>query len=250
MKQIDTAQDSLIHDLGILPTDPADTAAHAMRKRIHAHFTDLHHERETIEAQLKALASDTGRGNDPDLLDELPELAGRLDELPEHIQAELFAAFDIQVLWNPPMRQATFFATITDTTPGIITDLLARAGDDNPGSAAAPATSSNAVAGFTRSPYAAENSAHSGPNAPAWSADGTRGLGGASGAGSRGGGCRRCSGGGAGSCGGGAVRAHAVGGRCGLTRWGGASRPLAGRRAFPAGARRWPYWTEHRAQGR
>ena len=151
LKQIDTAQDSLIHDLHILPTDPADTAAHAMRKRIHAHFTDLHHQRETIEAQLSALAKDTGRGNDPGLLDELPELAGRLDELPERIQAELFAAFDIQVLWNAPMNQATFFATITDTSPGIITDLLTRASDD-PTSAATPATSSNAVAGFTRSP--------------------------------------------------------------------------------------------------
>jgi len=28
------------------------------------------------------------------------------------------------------MRQATFNATITDTTPGLITDLLARASDD------------------------------------------------------------------------------------------------------------------------
>ncbi len=81
----------------ILPTDPADTAAHAMRTRIHAHFTDLHHQRETIEAQLTALTTGTGRANDVDLLDELPELAGRLDELPEHLQAELFAAFDIQV---------------------------------------------------------------------------------------------------------------------------------------------------------
>jgi hypothetical protein len=46
----------------------------------------------------------------------LPELPGRLDDLPERIQAALFAAFDIQILWNPPLRQATFFATITDTS--------------------------------------------------------------------------------------------------------------------------------------
>lgn len=158
LKQIDTAQDSLIHDLGILSTDPADTAAHAMRARIHAHFTDLHHQREAIEAELKTLASDTGRAHDTDLLDELPELASRLDELPEHIQAGLFAAFDIQVLWNAPMNQTTFFATITETTPGIITDLLTRASDDptsaitGPGLTQTPATSTNPVAGFTRLP--------------------------------------------------------------------------------------------------
>ena len=82
-------------------------------------------------AQLDALDNDNGRhGNDPALLDELPELAARLDELPERLQAELFAAFDIQILWNPPMKQATFFATISDTTPGIITALLDRANDD------------------------------------------------------------------------------------------------------------------------
>jgi len=82
LKQIDTAQDSLIHDLHILSTDPADTAAHAMRKRIHAHFTDLHHQREAIEADLKALASDTGRAHDTDLLDGLPELAGTWTSYP------------------------------------------------------------------------------------------------------------------------------------------------------------------------
>ena len=128
-----------------------------MRKRIHDHFTDLRHQRETIEADLKALASDTGRAYDTDLLDELPELAGHLDELPEHLQAELFAAFDIQVLWNAPMNQAT----ISDTTPGFVTDLLTRA-DDDPSSAASartgtgqsetPVTSSNTVAGLTRLP--------------------------------------------------------------------------------------------------
>ncbi len=44
IRQITTAQDSLVLDLATLPTDPADTAAQALRARIHAHFTDLHHE--------------------------------------------------------------------------------------------------------------------------------------------------------------------------------------------------------------
>jgi hypothetical protein len=74
-----------------------------------------------LTAQLTALDNDAGRhGTDPALLDELPELATRLDELPERLQADLFAAFDIQILWNPPLKQATFFATITDTITGIV----------------------------------------------------------------------------------------------------------------------------------
>lgn len=63
--------------------------------------------------------------------------------------------------WNPPMRQATIHATITNTTPGIITALLARAGDDDPTGAAADAdpalndshaTSSDPFSGLSRLP--------------------------------------------------------------------------------------------------
>ena len=65
-------------------------------------------------------------------------------ELPEPIQAELFTALDIQILWNAPMRQATFHATITDTTPQLINALLDRANDDDAaGPAHSPATSTN-----------------------------------------------------------------------------------------------------------
>ncbi len=133
-----------------------------MRARIHAHFADLHHERERIDAELKTLASEVGRDNDTGLIGELPELSTRLDELPARIHAELLAALDIQVLWNAPLKQATFFATITDTTPGIITELLTRAAGDDPAATATaapgttpagmPTTSSDTFSGLSRHP--------------------------------------------------------------------------------------------------
>ena len=126
LRQLDKALDSLIYDLGTLSTDPADKAAQAMRARIHTHFADKHAEREKTGTELKALRNDTSGGSDLDLLDDLPELSTHLADLPPRIQAQLFAAFDIQVLWNPPMRQATFHAAITDTTPGILAALLPR----------------------------------------------------------------------------------------------------------------------------
>ena len=46
-------------------------------------------------------------GADIDLIDLLPMLTSRFHDLPEPIQAELFAALDIQVLWNAPQHQAT-----------------------------------------------------------------------------------------------------------------------------------------------
>ena len=139
IKQIDISEKNLISELDAATRLPAP-AAEAYRNRIRERFTDLYSERQTITTQLAALAKDTAHGNDPTLLDELPELATRIDELPERIQAELFAAFDIQILWNPPMRQATFNATITDTTPSLITGLLTRASDDPTTAATATAT--------------------------------------------------------------------------------------------------------------
>ena len=78
-----------------------------MRGRIRARFADLHAEREQLDAQLAALAATTPRAADPALLDELPLAGDILPGLPPDLKARLLEAFDIQVLWNKPGRQAT-----------------------------------------------------------------------------------------------------------------------------------------------
>ena len=113
-----------ILELEDLPADPADTAAAAMRARIRARFAHLHHEREHLETQLQALAKTVPAAADPALLDELPVLGDILPTLPPALKARLFAAFDLEILWNKPGGQATVFAEITENTlqaiPGII----------------------------------------------------------------------------------------------------------------------------------
>jgi hypothetical protein len=95
------------------------------------------------------------------LIDLLPMLACRFHELPEPIQAEIFTALDIQILWNAPQRQATFFATITDTNPGVINALLDRGQDDPattyPTQPATTLTSNNPGTTFTRPPMLRKN---------------------------------------------------------------------------------------------
>jgi hypothetical protein len=124
IKRIETAQNSCILELEQLSADPADTAAAAMRTRIRARFADLHREREQLETQLANLAKTTPAAADPALLDQLPALGDILPDLPPALKARLFAAFDLEVLWNKPGRQATVFAEITDATLQAIPAIL------------------------------------------------------------------------------------------------------------------------------
>ena len=107
LKQIETGQNSCILELEQLPADPAATASAALRGRIRARFADLHHEREQLDTQLATLAAATPRAADPTLLDELPMAGHILPGLPAALKARLLDAFDIQILWNKPGRQAT-----------------------------------------------------------------------------------------------------------------------------------------------
>jgi hypothetical protein len=170
LKQINISQDSLIHELATLPTDPADTAAMAMRARIRTHYADLHDEHDKLTRQLAVLTQQAPPAHDPSLIDLLPELAASLASLPADIQAGLIAAFDVQILWNPGMNQATFNATITDTTPSIIAALLDRASDNPTTSDTSPASTDPATSTNTHhapakncgdpfTPLCAENSA-------------------------------------------------------------------------------------------
>ena len=97
-----------------------------MRARITARFAELHHQREQAQAQLDALQETTPKAADPTLLEELPLAGDILPGLDPGLKARLFHAFDLQVLWNKPGRQATVFAEITEAT------LLFRSGLSQP----------------------------------------------------------------------------------------------------------------------
>ena len=143
LKRLTARQDNLMRELDE-SFDMADEAGEAYRRRIRADYAALHTERKDIETQLTELAADAIPAPAPDLVSLLPEVTADLAALPPALQAELLDAFDIQIIWNAPMRQATIRATITDTTPSIVTALLTRASDDPATQATAtPATSTD-----------------------------------------------------------------------------------------------------------
>ena len=131
LARIETAQASLFTELEQLGTDTSP-ATQAYRARIRTRHAEYHDQRTSYEQQLTALQATAPQGNDPALLDELPQAAALFDQAPAHIKEQLYDAFDIQVLYRDSQQQATIWATITDTTPQAITDLLAdpRTDDD------------------------------------------------------------------------------------------------------------------------
>ena len=124
LRQLETALNSCILELEQIPADPADPAAAAMRARIRARFAELHHEQHDKQAQLTALAATTPKAADTTLLDQLPLAGNILSGLAPDIKARLFAAFDLQILWNKPGRQATVHAEITEATLRALPALL------------------------------------------------------------------------------------------------------------------------------
>jgi hypothetical protein len=95
-----------------------------MRARITDRFAELHHQREQAQAQFNALQAETPKAADPTLLDKLPLAGDLLSGLDPDLKARLFAAFDLQILWNKPDKQATVFAEITEATMRALPALL------------------------------------------------------------------------------------------------------------------------------
>ena len=122
LTQNETAQNGLITQLERLGNDTSP-AAEAMRQRITGQFTDRYNQARDLQTQLDDLQAAQPPADDASLLDELPYAAAHLADAPEHLKAKLYAAFGVQVLYRAHKNQATIWATITNSTPGIVAAL-------------------------------------------------------------------------------------------------------------------------------
>jgi site-specific DNA recombinase len=95
-------------------SDADPTAITEMRTRTLARITELHTQRADLTAQIAALTTpDTTDHGDPDLLDELPHLAGLLAHAPQRLQKQLYDAIDLQLLYSRKHHRVTIRTTIT-----------------------------------------------------------------------------------------------------------------------------------------
>jgi hypothetical protein len=160
LRKIDAAENAHareIENLASLPQgSPAITALHT---RIIARFGELEAERTQINDRLAALDRATGQQDDPALLDALPLLGDALPSLPASIQARLFAAFGLELIYNKEDHQVTIYATVTPSTPGALAEIIARS---------EPPTVPADPAGSAHSPQHTRMSSLAQPRQTAW----------------------------------------------------------------------------------
>jgi len=61
---------------------------------------------------------------DPTLLDTLPVLASILTQAPQRLQAQLFAALDLQLAYKKDTHRVTIYATLAPATPGALAAII------------------------------------------------------------------------------------------------------------------------------
>ncbi|HEV3379986.1 MAG TPA: recombinase family protein [Trebonia sp.] len=157
IKQAGTSLNGIAAEMGRLAgkDDPMTTA---IRDRLTAQFAERHDEKTRAETELQAI-EDTADlpADDLSLLDELPYAPGLLARAPDDLREKLAAAFDLQCVYRPDMKQATVCLTITDTTPGIITAILNDPRTDSDTGATPPATPPASSGPATSRPAASPN---------------------------------------------------------------------------------------------
>jgi site-specific DNA recombinase len=118
LRKIDAAENAYAREIETLATLPQHSpAVTALRTRIIERFTELEADRTVINQQLTALTKAPAFLEDPTLLDHLPTLGGILTDAPQRLQAQLFAALDLQLVYKKDTHQVTIYATITPATP-------------------------------------------------------------------------------------------------------------------------------------
>jgi len=119
----DTAHAREVEHLADL--DPPRAAVTALRTRILGRFAELETEPATITKQLQALASETSHSQQPVLLDTLPMIGDQLAGASDRLAAQLYAAFDLQLLYSKELHQVTIHAVITPSTPATLAAIIA-----------------------------------------------------------------------------------------------------------------------------
>jgi hypothetical protein len=125
LRKIDAAENAHAREIENLASLPQNSPAiTALRSRIIERFGELEAERTQINERVAALDRATGQRDEPGLLDALP-LGDILTGAPTSLQARLFAAFGLELIYNKEDHQVSIYATITPSTPAALAAIIA-----------------------------------------------------------------------------------------------------------------------------
>jgi site-specific DNA recombinase len=146
LRKIDASENAHAREIENLANLPHDApAVTALRTRIIARFGELEDDRAGINKQLAALTHAPVFLQDPTLLDALPTLAGILTGAPPRLQAQLFAALDLQLVYKKDTHQVTIYATLTPATPHTLAAIINTSEPPTTTSSMRPSTQHNRV---------------------------------------------------------------------------------------------------------
>lgn len=111
-------QDNLMSQLEVQEPTGDPQIDREYRASIQRRFAELAGQRRDAQAQLSRLneQDQSPASDDLSLLEEIPQMAIRLDELPEDLQRRLYDAFQLQVRYNKPRHEARIRVTIREDT--------------------------------------------------------------------------------------------------------------------------------------
>src|SRR5439155_370103 len=103
------------------PPLPRPPRAHLLRLLRQPRQPPPHRRRPRLPTPERATAQD----DEPGLLHALPMLGDILTGAPASLQARLFAAFGLELIYNKEDHQVSIYATITPSTPAALADIIA-----------------------------------------------------------------------------------------------------------------------------
>ena len=125
LRKIDAAENAHAREIENLASLPQNSPAiTALRSRIIERFGELEDQRTQIGDRLAALDRATAHQDDPAPPGRAAPARGRPARMPASIQARLFAAFGLEMIYNKQDHQVIIYATITPSTPQALAEII------------------------------------------------------------------------------------------------------------------------------
>jgi site-specific DNA recombinase len=114
IKELERQQANVVRELREYQTTGHEDLDQEWRRQLRDSFAEITNQRKALQAQLAEITKtpEATATAEPGLLDQLPIIDADFGRLPEDLERELFAGFQLQVRYHQPSRRVTLRVTI------------------------------------------------------------------------------------------------------------------------------------------